>query len=201
MLASASASLSADPQALARVGLPLGGGRVTSVVAVTGPHSSRLPVQLRGGRIWPATRVPQGQTVTIEVQVMRPGWVSWLAGAAEHLRLSVSTPSTRPTQGYVTLAPRAPLTVSFTRPVSVVLYGPSPGSLTRRLVNPASTEVTLPRGTAAGSLWVAAMPRPWETARPRSLSSRRDASSSREGSPALEVITATMPASRRRCRS
>ena len=43
IVSSASASLTTDPEALAKVGLPLGGGKIASVVAVTGPHSRRVP--------------------------------------------------------------------------------------------------------------------------------------------------------------
>src|SRR5437588_7144538 len=85
IISSASASLTADPQALAKVGMPLGGGKVASVFAVTG--NRRIPVVMRDGRIWPKGTIHAGDRVTIDVVVQRPGWISWLAGGKDRLRL------------------------------------------------------------------------------------------------------------------
>ena len=169
-LASSSASLTVDSRALASVSLPLGGGSTRRVVAVSGPRSRPLPVALRDGRIWPRHALPAGERVAIEVVVQRPGWIAWLAGRTERLRLTLTTPSARLAQDYLTVPPGAPLTVRFTRPVSFVAYGSTPGSLKRHPLAGGRSEVTLPRGASAGSLWVAAAPRSWETARPQSLS-------------------------------
>src|SRR5437660_3142553 len=53
VLVSAKASLTPDSNALASVGMPLGGGKIESVTVRTGPHSERIPVELRGDQIWP----------------------------------------------------------------------------------------------------------------------------------------------------
>ena len=169
-LVSARASLTPDSQALARIGLPLGGGRVQSLVAVSGPHSTRVPVVLRGARIWPRGTVAAGQRVSIDVVLRRPGWISWLAGSTERLHLSVLAPSSHLAEDYVTLAAAAPLTLYFSHPVRIVAYGPTAASLTRhRLPRPAS-DLTIPRTTPAGSMWVSAVPRSWETARAQPVS-------------------------------
>jgi hypothetical protein len=170
VLASARASLTADPQALAQIGLPLGGGSVESVMAVTGPHSRRVPVELRDGKIWPSGRVRAGQRITVDVVVRRPGWISWLAGKWQRLRLVVVTPSSTPTQDYLTLRPGEPLTVHFTQPVISVAYGPAPSQLTRHLFSAPSTELTLTATAAAGTIWIGGVPRRWEGTQPRAVS-------------------------------
>jgi peptidoglycan hydrolase-like protein with peptidoglycan-binding domain len=170
IISSASASLTTDPQALAKVGMPLGGGKVASVIAVTGPHSQRIPVVMRGDRIWPRATLRTGQRVTIDVVVKRPGWISWLAGSSERVHLVLVTPAAGVRQTYVTLKSRAPLRVHFTQPVAAVSYGASGGQMTHRLVSPASDQLTLPRTAEAGSVWVAGVPRTWETTAPTVVS-------------------------------
>src|SRR5436190_22374122 len=85
ILISAKVSLSGDADALARVGMPLGGGTITRATVVTGPHSRRIPIEVRGDQIWPRQLIPAHQLVTIEVVVKRPGWSAWLAGNTQRL--------------------------------------------------------------------------------------------------------------------
>jgi hypothetical protein len=164
VLASARASLSADPGGLAQIGLPLGGGRVESVHAFEGRRGHRVPITLRGDRIWPTGTIPAGERITLEVVVKRPGWISWLAGKTQRLHLSVIAPTSSATEEYVTLRPGAPLTIHFTSPVSAVSYGPSLGRLTRHALAAPTTQLTLTPSTGAGSVWVAGIARSWETA-------------------------------------
>jgi peptidoglycan hydrolase-like protein with peptidoglycan-binding domain len=170
IVSSASASLTSDPQALAKLGMPLGGGNVASVIAVTGPHSQRVPVVLRGNQIWPRGTLRAGQRVTIDVVVKRPGWISWLAGSRERLHLTLVTPTAGVRQTYITLKPGAPLRVHFAKPVAAVFYGPSGDRVTRHLVTPASDQLTLARTAEAGAIWVAGVPRTWETTAPTAVS-------------------------------
>ncbi len=170
IFSSASASLTTDPSALARVGLPLGGGKIASVFAVTGPRSQRVPVSVRGDQIWPRGTIPAGSHVTIDVVVKRPGWIAWLAGSREKLHLSLVTPTARLGQNYVTLGSGAPLRLRFNMPVAAVSYGPSATQLSRHVLTPPSRQVTLARQAEAGSIWVAAVPRSWETAKPAVVS-------------------------------
>jgi peptidoglycan hydrolase-like protein with peptidoglycan-binding domain len=170
VFSSASASLTTDPSALAKVGLPLGGGRIASVFAVTGPRSQRVPVDVRGDRIWPRGKIAAGARVTIDVVVKRPGWISWLAGSRERLHLVLVTPTAKLRQDYVTLASGAPLKLHFTNPVAAISYGPSATQLARHVLSPPQSEVTLARQAEAGSIWVSAVPRTWETANPAAVS-------------------------------
>jgi lipoprotein-anchoring transpeptidase ErfK/SrfK len=170
IVASTGASLSADPAALARVGVPIGGGRISSVSVVTGPHAQPVPVRVVGDRIWPRGTIPAGERLSIEVVVTRPGWISWLAGSTDRLRASVVTPAAAVRQSYITLAASQPLRLGFDRPVSVVSYGPSATQLRRHVLGAPASGLTLARSAEAGTIWVAASPRSWETARPTAVS-------------------------------
>ncbi len=169
LLASDAASLKSDGSALARVGLPLGGGRIESVSVTTGPHSRSVPVILRGTRIWPSALIGVHQRLQIEVVVKRPGWISWLAGSTERLHLTLTTPATSLRSHYLTLAPSSPLTLRFKFPIRVLEYGP-PGHLVRRVLAHPLTEVRLARSGVAGTIEVAAAPRTWELPRPAAVS-------------------------------
>jgi hypothetical protein len=169
-VASAGASLSADSTGLAKVGLPLGGGHIASVSVVTGPSNRPIPVELRGDVIWPRGRIPAGERVSIEVVVTRPGWVSWLSGASQRVTLSLVTPTAAPLHTYLTLGSGAPLRVSFDQPVSVASYGSAAAGLRRHVLGQPTAQLTLPHRGPAGTLWIAAAPRTWETAQPTAVS-------------------------------
>lgn len=169
VIASSGAGLSADAQALARVDLPLGGGQIRGLDAVSGPHSQRIPIELRGTQIWPKALIPAGQRVTIDLTVKRPGWISWLTGSTQHLSLTVTAPLAHLKQHYITVG-SGPLRLQFEQPVAAVSYGPSATSLTRHPVSPPSAQVNLVRTAEAGSVWVAAVPRSWETSNPSVVS-------------------------------
>ena len=156
-------SLGAGSRSLAVVGMPLSGGKIERVSVVTGPHSRSIPVVLRGHEVWPRGLVPVGKEVTVEAVVKRPGWISWLAGDTEHVRLTLTTPSAQVVDPYLTIASRAPLRVQFTEPVATVSFGQE-GSLQRRTLASPESEVSLPRSGAAGSIAVAGAPRTWEIA-------------------------------------
>jgi len=164
LLISAQGSLSADSTAIAKVGLPLGGGAIESVSAVTGPRARPLPVVVRNGKIWPRHSIRAGRQLSIEVVIKRPGWIAWLAGKTERLRLSLVTPTASLSDDYVTLAPGASLPVRFDRPVAALSYGPTTGALRRKVLASPASEVTLARSAIAGTVWVSGIPRTWETA-------------------------------------
>jgi lipoprotein-anchoring transpeptidase ErfK/SrfK len=168
-LVTSKASLVADGRALARVDLPLGGGKIKSVVVTGGRTADLLPVELRGTQIWPRKRIAAGERVTISVVVKRPGSVSWLAGSTERLRLTYRVPTAIVRNPYLTLRSGAPLRVTFDQPVRWVTYGP-PGALKRHYLSAPETTVALPRPSTAGSELVAAAPRIWERARTSTVS-------------------------------
>jgi peptidoglycan hydrolase-like protein with peptidoglycan-binding domain len=167
--ATSKAKLSADGRALARVDMPLGGGKIERVLVTGGPTGNLLPVEVRGNQIWPRKRIPVGERVTVDVVVKRPGAVSWLTGSKQHLRLTLAAPKAHVLHPYLTVAAGAPLRVHFSQPVQWVTYG-TPGALKRHVLPGPETTVSLPRPAAAGSELVAAGPRIWERAHASTIS-------------------------------
>jgi peptidoglycan hydrolase-like protein with peptidoglycan-binding domain len=163
VLGGSSASLSADSSALARIGLPFGGGRIESV-RVHGRHDRLIPVEVRDGRIWPTRLIAAHELVSIEVVVKRPGWISWLAGNTDRLRLRQYAPSAALRAHYLTLRPGAPVRLAFSKPVESIAYGP-PGAVRRHVLGAPTSTIALPRSAEAGTIMVAAAPRTWETSR------------------------------------
>ncbi len=162
LLSSAHASISSDSEALARISMPLGGGTITRVSVVTGPHSRPVPVELRGQQLWPRKLIPAHQLLLVDVVVKRPGWIAWLAGKSQHLHLTLMTPSVSLRQHYLTLRPGAPVLLRFRQPVEAISYG-LPGRLVRRVLSKPLTEIRLHRTGVAGTISVSAVPRRWET--------------------------------------
>ena len=140
---SAKATLSADSNALAKIGMPLGGGTIKSVSVVTGPHSRSVPVELRGDQIWPKRLIPAHELLQIDVVIKRPGWVGWLAGNTQHLHLTLMTPSASLRQHYVTLKPGQPLLLRFKQPVRVIAVANAAGHLDRRILAKPFSEIRL----------------------------------------------------------
>jgi hypothetical protein len=169
VLLSAGASLGEDPEALARIDLPLTGGQVKSVTVVSGSHSRRIRVALRAGRVWPRELLPAHQQVTIDVVVQRAGPSAWLGGRLQHLRLKLTTPSASLRKHYLTLREGAPIELSFKQPVRMIALMES-GHLERRVLARPRRTIRLPRTAQAGTLSVAAAPRAWETAAPTVVS-------------------------------
>jgi peptidoglycan hydrolase-like protein with peptidoglycan-binding domain len=163
-------SLTTDSSALAKVGMPLGGGTIESVSVVTGPHSKPVQVNLKGHQLWPQGQIAAGEQVSIQVVIKRPGWASWLTGKTQRLTLNLTTPQASVRHRYLTVRNGAPLRVGFTQPVATVFYGSSANDLKTKLLDGTKGRVTLPKGAEAGSLWVAAVPRTWETAKPQLIS-------------------------------
>lgn len=170
VFASAKASLTDDASALAKVGMPLGGGTVRNVSAVTGPHASPVPVHLNGSeRIVPAKTVPAGEKISVQVVVKRPGWISWLAGKTETLTKTVKTPAAALRSQYVTINKGAALRVHFKQPVRVIAYGAA-GHLSRHVLAKPQSAVTVPHSGTAGTTYVSAQSQPWETSRAQPVS-------------------------------
>ncbi|MEO8967657.1 MAG: L,D-transpeptidase family protein [Solirubrobacteraceae bacterium] len=163
VVSSSHAGLTADASALARVTMPAGGGTVQSVSVVTGPHSRAVPVQMRGGRIWPRTLIPAGEKLTVDLTVKRPGWISWLGGSTQTLHMSLTAPSASLRSHYLTVRGSAPLNLHFKAPVAVLITTRN-GKLVRRTLTSPSDVVTVPRSGPAGFVSVAAAPRIWESA-------------------------------------
>lgn len=170
VLGTSKPSLVPDSQGLARVQMPLGGGTVESVLAVTGPHSRRVPVVMHGNVVWPSRKIWAGRKLTIQVVIKRPGWISWLTGSRKTLQLTLTTPTAQLAHSFVTVSGRQPLRVAFSDPVSSISYGPSQSKLVKHVLPAATSVATLQRSGVAGSLWIAGVPRGWEATKPHLLS-------------------------------
>jgi hypothetical protein len=161
-LKTSSASISVDGTALARISMPLGGGKIVSI-SVTGPHGGQIPVDLRGDpTIWPTVAIAAHERVSINVVIKRPGSISWLTGSTERLHMTMLTPSASLRSHYLTLRSGEPLTVHFKQPVTMFAYG-APGTRLHKhtFTTPQST-VTIGNVASAGSMDVEASRRSWE---------------------------------------
>ena len=169
-IGSASASLASDPTALARVGMPLGGGTIESVSVLGGRTDRAIPVEVRGDQIWPRQKIPAGERVSIQAVIKRPGWISWLSGKTERVYLTLVAPVAAPTRTYLTVGHGQPLRLAFTKPVAAVTYGPSASQLQHLPLAAPAAEVTLPYSGAAGTFWAAGTARTWESTPPEAIS-------------------------------
>jgi peptidoglycan hydrolase-like protein with peptidoglycan-binding domain len=165
----ANASITVDAAALAHVNLPLGSGTIEQVNVIGGRDQRTIPVELRGDQIWPTGFVGVHETVTIEAVLKRPGWVSWLTGKTERVRLTLTTPGTPLRSHFLTLRSGAPLRLAFREPIQVIEYGQS-GHLARHVLPAPQSEVTLARSSSAGTMSIAAAPRSWEAPKPTLIS-------------------------------
>jgi lipoprotein-anchoring transpeptidase ErfK/SrfK len=156
-------SLSADPVALAKIDLPLGGAKIESVSAVTGPANDQVPVYLSGHQVWPSKKIRAGETLTVEVTLKRPSWNAWLTGKTQRLQFTLTAPRAHLRAHFLTVSSGQPLRLQFAEPVATFSTGDSPGRLHRQTLGTPQSEVTLARNAAAGTIWVAATPRSWET--------------------------------------
>jgi peptidoglycan hydrolase-like protein with peptidoglycan-binding domain len=151
---------------LASVNLPFGGGTVKRVLAFAGrgAEGQAIPVRLQGDQMIPTQPVKTGERITVVADVARPGWISWLAGSQQQVKLSVTTPRARLRSPYVIVARGRPLTLHFTTGVSQLSYGASAGSLKPVALRRANRIVRVPVSAPAGTLELTMAPRSWEKA-------------------------------------
>jgi hypothetical protein len=154
--------LEQSDDALARVQLRGFAGRVTAVAAGSAA-GTQVPVELRGGEVWPLRKLPAGERLTVDVTVRRPGWAAWLVGKTERRSFTIATPSARLLGRLLQVKDGAAVTVAFDQPISLVAFG---GARPRPLAAPATivpVGVTAAGARAAGSIEVAAAARTWES--------------------------------------
>jgi peptidoglycan hydrolase-like protein with peptidoglycan-binding domain len=163
IFASAKASLTSDPEAIAKIGMPLGGGSIKSVNVVTGRHSQPVAVVVRGNKIYPVHLVPANQRLSVQVVIKRPGWIAWAAGSTQKLSFAMTTPSASLRSHYLTVAAGKPIRLRFKHPIEVFAYGPA-GHLRRHVLSKPRSVVSLPHAAEAGTLFVSAAPLRWESA-------------------------------------
>ncbi len=165
VFASAKASLTADSTAIAKIGLPLGGGTIERVTVFAGRSQQPVPVQVRNDPvIYPTKQVPAGTRLSVQVIVKRPGWISWLAGKTQRLNLTVTTPAASLRSHYVTVGAGGKLRVHFKAPISAYTYGLSPSHMVRHILATPTRVLTLPHTGTAGTLYLSASPLNWESA-------------------------------------
>jgi lipoprotein-anchoring transpeptidase ErfK/SrfK len=161
LVATSSSSIRLDARSLARVSLPLGGGTITQVVAIGGREQKVVPVRLVGHQISPVGELAPGERITVEATIRRPGWISWLAGKTERVKLTETTPVARLTSSFVTRKHGQPVTVGFGAPVTDAGYGAGTSVKAARLRTPQRL-LHLNESAAAGTADVAVAARSWE---------------------------------------
>ncbi|MFZ0092103.1 MAG: L,D-transpeptidase family protein [Solirubrobacteraceae bacterium] len=170
LFASAKASLTADSSAIAKIGMPLGGGTIESVTVLAGRSDQPVPVQVRHGSvILPTRQVPVGSRMEVQVIVKRPGWIAWLAGKTQRLNLTVIAPAASLRSHFITIS-HGTLRLHFKQPISAYAYGPTPGHLHHTVLPAPTATVTVPHNGAAGTQFVSASPRVWENAHASAVS-------------------------------
>jgi L,D-transpeptidase catalytic domain len=163
VLVSAKASIERNAAGLARIGMPLGGGRIVSMSVIGGHGRKLLPVGVTDGTLIVAKRpIPANQHLRIRVVIRRPGWISWLGGKHQTLTLSYVTPTASTRTHYLTVAQNSRLRLRFKAPIEAYEVGTGPNKLTRHVLHSPASSVPLPRSGPAGSLYVAAQVHRWE---------------------------------------
>jgi peptidoglycan hydrolase-like protein with peptidoglycan-binding domain len=166
-------SVGPDPEALARIAEPGYAGHVSQVV-VRRADGSKVPVDVRDGKLWPGKQLRVGEKLTVEVTVRRPGWAGWLVGDSASATRIVRTPSTRLTGRWLELDRGEPVFARFATPVRKIVLRVDGNKQTLRFARPrrmVDVGVTATGQERAGSVTVAAAPRAWErTPEPTRLS-------------------------------
>jgi hypothetical protein len=154
------ATLASDPTALAHVSVQPLGGRIEQIRAF-GPAGHSIPLAIHDGHITPLRQLTPGETVSVAVDVRRPGWLGWALGSEHTVHLTVQAPVAHVAEQWMTVPAGAPVSVSFEQPVSAVTYGDDTGHSMHTLAS-ARSSISLGRQPATGSVEIAAAPRAWE---------------------------------------
>ena len=155
------ATLSADPAALAKIGLQPFAGTLVRATAFA-PNGSSIPLAVDHGRLEPLAKVTPGELISVDVVVRRPSWLGWALGSVRAERLTVRAPVAGLRSRWLTLTAGAPLRIAFNQRVRVVSYA-RPGQQAVRLALPApASTVELPVLSGAGTVEVSAAVRSWE---------------------------------------
>jgi peptidoglycan hydrolase-like protein with peptidoglycan-binding domain len=162
VLALSGVTLASDSTALARVSVQPLGGSIEQVRAY-GPGGRSVPLAIKDGRLTPLRRLRPGEQVSVDVEVRRPGWLSWALGERRSEHLTLRAPVARVTEHWMTVPTGSAVRVSFDRPVSAVAYGDTSGLSTHHALSGSQSAVALGPQPATGSVEIAAAARPWET--------------------------------------
>jgi hypothetical protein len=170
LFSSSKATLTASSTGLAKIGMPLGGGTIERITVLDTRTASLIPTEVRGDpTIWPTKNIPAHVKVEVEVTIKRPGWISWLSGSTEHLKMMITAPSASLRSHFITVKKGTPLTLHFKKPVATFAYG-APGHMTHKTFATPRSTVTVPTTATAGTIDVNATLHTWESAKNAAVS-------------------------------
>ncbi len=154
-------TLASDSHALAHVTVQPFGGTIEHVQAF-GPDGRRVPIAVQGGLLTPLRKLSPGEQISVEVEVRRPGLLSWALGSQRTEHLTLTAPVAHVTEPWMTVRSGSSVHVNFNQPVSTVVYGSKGDTTVHRLSAPQHT-VSLGAQPETGATEVAVAARPWET--------------------------------------
>jgi hypothetical protein len=162
VVASAQPTIALSADGLAKLSTPFGTGSVSRVSAVGGREQKDIPIVLRGDEVWPTQKVEPGERIEVVVTVRRPGWISWLTGSTERVKLTEVAPVAKVVSTFLTRTAGRPLEVKFRQPVSVAgSYSPGAAADPHSL-RTAERSLTVNTTASAGTIAVAAAVYSWE---------------------------------------
>jgi hypothetical protein len=162
IISSSKASIRVGANSLAEITLPTGGGTIEHVAAIGGPEQRVVPVKVEGRTILPAGKVSQGEHISVEVTIKRPGWISWLSGKTERITVAETTPVVHVASRYITRKTGQPVTVKLDSPVSVSGHANLGVPVTTKPLSAPTSALRLQETATAGTADVAVAVRTWE---------------------------------------
>ena len=161
VLAFSGVTLASDSTALARVSVQPLGGTIEHVRAY-GLDGRRVPLAIEGGRLTPLKRLTPGEQVTVDVEVRRPGWLSWALGSERNEQLTLRAPTAQVTERWMTVPSGSEVRVSFDQPVTAVSYGSGADGLTHHTLSHPRARSRSGRRLRPARSRSPPPPRPWE---------------------------------------
>ena len=149
-----SASISAEADGLPTVHVPALAGKVVRV-SLHDARGNEIPVELRDDVFRPAVPVVAGSRLIAEAVVRRPGYVSWLRGRTQTVRVELVAPTAHIRDRWLRTSGR--VNVEFDRPVRAL----SVDGRTIHLAAPTRT-VSLGHRASPGTAAIRVAAEPWE---------------------------------------
>ncbi|MGH2860743.1 MAG: L,D-transpeptidase family protein [Solirubrobacteraceae bacterium] len=162
IVASSHPSIKIGKNTLAVIKLPSGGGTIVSVTALGGREQQVVPVRLDGRQIVPTERLPAGERLTIQATVRRPGWISWLTGKEQQIRVRETTPVAKLASAFLTHEKGQPVRLDFSTPVVEFGSAQLGGKVSTKHLSAPSSSHELNETSSAGTADVAVAARSWE---------------------------------------
>jgi len=154
-------SIEADGSSLGKISTDTFGGDVSDVHATAVKSGDDVPVELKGDRIVPTTKLHPGEQVKVEATVKRPSTIGFIAGSDKKLTMTVTAPSAGLEGRWLSVKKGKKPYIHFDQPVSQVVYG-QPGKLKHRHFDQPRDSFSLGEQPVAGQMIVAAAVQPWE---------------------------------------